>query len=153
MSTTSVRGTRDGALLASIALLWVAGAAIVWRIYVREVDTYGLERSVPGTLADPIALVPALLTTPCAVAVGWALRRGATRWPFAVLATGLAVAVAVLTAAFVLALRFAGDETPVETVQVDIARFTYAFTAALFTLTATFTTWLLRRPRADVATG
>lgn len=133
-------------LVGVLALIWLGGAAIIWCLSAREVDTYGLEQSPSGLQGDPIFYVPALLTIPLAIAAGWALRRAATRWHWAVLATMCEVAVAGYVATFIVTLRFVGDWSPVGTWEIHFAWSVYGVTAALH-LAATAVTAVAGRGR------
>lgn len=134
-----------GALVSTIVLLWVIGAALIWSIYNSQVDIYGLQQSDPRLQGgDPFFLVPALLTIPIAIAVGWAVRRSANRWPLSIMATMVAVALAVIVPAFIVALRFAGDRSPVETLEIEFAWFVYGFTAGLHALVLGVAAWRFR---------
>ncbi len=129
----------------TIVLLWVVGAVLVWRTYASQVRTYGLEQSDPHMQGgDPIFLAPALLTIPIAIAAGWAVRRSANRWPLSLLATMVAVALAVVVPTFIVTLRFAGDRSPVETIDIEFAWFVYGFTAGLHALTLGVAAWRFR---------
>lgn len=129
----------------SIVLSWVLGAALIWRTYSSQVSTYGLEQSDPDLQGgDPIFLAPALLTIPLAIAVGWAVRRSAYRWPLSMLATAAAVALAIVVPIFIVTLRFAADRSPVETIDIEFAWFVYGFTAGLHALASGVAAWRFR---------
>ncbi|MFW6866717.1 hypothetical protein ACOACQ_04975 [Nocardioides sp. CPCC 206347] len=122
-------------LVAIVASMWLVGGAHIWRVEVREVATFGLEQTPPGTVGDPGWLVTALFTIPFAMVVGWTLRRSRSRWPVAIVATIPAVAMAVWFSVLFMAGRFAGDDSPVETFEIEFAWLMFGCTASLHAVT------------------
>lgn len=139
-SVTSVpTGTQRKApaatLVAIVAANWLGGGAVIWMASDRAVETYGLEQSPPGVDGSPGWLVTALFTIPFAMVVGWALRRSRSRWPVAIVATIPAVAMAVWFSVLFMAGRFAGDDSPVETFEIEFAWLMFGCTASLHAVT------------------
>ena len=133
------------ALIASMVLTWAVGAVIIWRIGASQIDIYGLERTeATWTSGDPIVLAPALLTVPLAVLAAWSIHRSNHRWPLSISAALTAVVLAAAVPVSVLMFRVAGDQSPVETFEVDFAWFVYALTASLHATVYALAAWRLR---------
>ena len=133
--TGTNRKAPAAALVALVTSMWLAGGTVIWLVRVREVETHGLEQTPPGVDASPGWLVTALFTIPFAVVVGWAVRRSRSRWPIAIVATIPAVAMAVWFSVLLMAGRFAGDDSPIETFRIEFAWLMFGCTASLHAVT------------------